>query len=79
MTKTSIWLRMDEFEAINRLKGDISTSLWIRRAIRSALSSGKGLPTDSPEAASTTAVVEETVVTPTTHHYHQRTEEEVEA
>jgi hypothetical protein len=35
--KASTWIPEDEMQQIHRLKGDISTSLWIKRAIRNAL------------------------------------------
>ena len=31
------WLPVTELEEINKLRGDISVSLWIRRAIRKAI------------------------------------------
>jgi hypothetical protein len=59
MSKISVWLPTSELNKIDDLKGDISRSLFVRRAIRKAISeeenvvpSGKGLPTDSPDAAS---------------------------
>lgn len=39
--KASTWIPEEEYEAINRLKGDISTSLWIKRAIREAIAKGE--------------------------------------
>ena len=48
--KASTWIPEDEMEQINRLKGDISTSLWIKRAIRKALSEGED-STHTPRAA----------------------------
>jgi hypothetical protein len=38
MTKVCTWIPLTEYEAINKSKGDISASLWIRRAIQNALS-----------------------------------------
>jgi hypothetical protein len=37
MVKLCTWLPMTELEEINKVKGDISTSLFIRRAIRKAI------------------------------------------
>lgn len=50
MTKVSVWLPAAEYEVINSVKGDISTSLWIRRQIRNALSKGEGT-NQAPKAA----------------------------
>ncbi len=37
MAKVSTWLPLNEAEQINRVKGDSSTSLFVRRAIRKAV------------------------------------------
>jgi metal-responsive CopG/Arc/MetJ family transcriptional regulator len=37
MTKASVWLHAKELEQIDLTRGDISRSLFIRRAIRNAL------------------------------------------
>jgi hypothetical protein len=83
MSKISVWLPTSELNKIDDLKGDISRSLFVRRAIRKAISeeenvvpSGKGLPTDSPDAA---PAVEEAVATQTTTTPHKGSnQEEVE-
>ncbi|MDQ3903228.1 MAG: hypothetical protein M3247_06280 [Thermoproteota archaeon] len=41
MAKASVWLKADEMNEIDRSKGDISRSLFIRRAIRRALEDEK--------------------------------------
>jgi hypothetical protein len=39
--KASTWIPEDEMQQIHKVKGDISTSLWIKRAIRNALLEGR--------------------------------------
>ncbi|MDQ4066582.1 MAG: hypothetical protein M3114_03230 [Thermoproteota archaeon] len=51
MTKVCTWIPLTEYEAIDKSKGDISASLWIRRAIQNALSKGDGLPARAPQRA----------------------------
>jgi hypothetical protein len=77
MTKASVWLQTKELERLDNLRGDISRSLFIRRAIRKVLLStsttsehenenvppGKRLPAQSPQAAT---AVEDVATTPTT-------------
>jgi metal-responsive CopG/Arc/MetJ family transcriptional regulator len=81
MSKISVWLPTSELSKIDDLKGDISRSHFVRRAIRKAISeenvvlSGKGLPTDSSEAAS---AVEEVFATQTTTPHKGSNQEEVE-
>jgi hypothetical protein len=58
--KACTWLPVTELEQINRLRGDISISLWIRRAIQNALSEGEGT-NQTPKAA---VVVPNTTPTP---------------
>jgi metal-responsive CopG/Arc/MetJ family transcriptional regulator len=80
MSKISVWLPTSELNKIDDLKGDISRSLFVRRAIRKAISeenvvlSGKGLPTDSSEAASAVEVF----ATQTTTPHKGSNQEEVE-
>jgi hypothetical protein len=79
MIKVSTWLPVTELEEINKVKGDISVSLFIRRAIQKAIKndammttlSGKGLPTDSSRAAPVEAAA-------TTTHPEKRPRKEVE-
>jgi metal-responsive CopG/Arc/MetJ family transcriptional regulator len=80
MSKISVWLPTSELNKIDDLKGDISRSHFVRRAIRKAISeenvvlSGKGLPTDSSEAASAVEVF----ATQTTTPHKGSNQEEVE-
>jgi len=57
------------------VKGDISTSLWTRRAILNALAQGGRLPATAPRAEAPVIVEEATATTPTP----QGTTKEVEA
>jgi hypothetical protein len=62
MIKVSTWLPVLQLEEINRVKGDISTSLFIRRAIQKAtddnnvttttLSEGDKVNSHSPKSSS---------------------------
>lgn len=71
--KASTWIPRKEYEQIERMKGDISVSLWIRRAIRKELSEGRRATNlQTPEAA-----VE--AVTATTTPQKEATPKEVEA
>jgi hypothetical protein len=49
--KASTWIPENEMQMIERLRGDISTSLWIKRAIRKALLEGERFPANSPQPA----------------------------
>jgi hypothetical protein len=66
MIKVSTWMPVEQLEEIKKVKGDISTGLWIRRAIQNSLSKGDGLPAHNPQRTATPVVVE--AVTPTTPH-----------
>ena len=45
--KASTWILENELETINRLKGDISVSLFIKRAIRKAIAEENIMPSGS--------------------------------
>jgi hypothetical protein len=50
--KAFTWIPKEEYDQIERIKGDISVSLWIKRAIRNALSvEGERLPAKTPQPA----------------------------
>ncbi|MDQ3966801.1 MAG: hypothetical protein M3275_00215 [Thermoproteota archaeon] len=58
MRKLNAWIPEPELEAVQEIKGDISTSLFVRRALkkavneaRKALSEGDRLPAKTPRAA----------------------------
>jgi len=74
MTKICTWLPASELEAINRLRGDISASLFVRRAIQKAindiatpLNGGGGLPNHNPPASAAISSPAVEVNTTTTH------------
>lgn len=56
--KASTWIPKKEYDEIERIKGDISVSLWIKRAIKEKLALGRTTNL-TPEAA----VVEATTTT----------------
>ncbi|HYZ59007.1 MAG TPA: hypothetical protein VE544_05045 [Nitrososphaeraceae archaeon] len=62
MTKVCTWLPVTDYEAIIKIKGDISASLWIRRAIKNALSKGED-STHTPQTAYATESVDTTATT----------------
>jgi hypothetical protein len=65
MIKVSTWMPVEQLEEIKKVKGDISTGLWIRRAIQNSLSEGEAT-NQTPKAAPVEEVV--TPTTTTTHH-----------
>jgi hypothetical protein len=50
MAKVCTWIPLTEYQAINKAKGDISASLFIRRAIKKALLAEED-STHTPETA----------------------------
>jgi hypothetical protein len=56
---------VEQLEEIKKVKGDISTGLWIRRAVQKTLSEGRAATNRDPPAAPTAVVV---VTPPTTTH-----------
>jgi metal-responsive CopG/Arc/MetJ family transcriptional regulator len=72
MSKISVWLPTSELNKIDDLKGDISRSLFVRRAIRKAISEEYAVPSglkatnQTPRAATAPEAVEATTATTTT-------------
>jgi hypothetical protein len=80
MRKVNTWVSEEELEAINKVKGDVSVSLWIRRAIRNALSAEEGrgaTNSNRPSQAASYATVRTTTTTTTTPHQASNSEKEV--
>jgi hypothetical protein len=67
MRKLNTWIPESELEAIRRVKGDISVSLFVRRAIKKVLSAeGEQGTNQTPKAAFVPNVHTEDVVKTTT-------------
>lgn len=63
--KASTWIPKEEYDVIEKIKGDISVSLWIKRAIRKAPSAeGEKGTNQAPKAAYATESVHHTTSTP---------------
>jgi hypothetical protein len=75
--KASTWIPKEEYDEIERIKGDISVSLWIKRAIRKALLAEEGRQaTNQEDPHHHQTAYSNTITTP---NNHQVTSKEVEA
>jgi hypothetical protein len=85
MRKLNAWIPEPELEAVQEVKGDISTSLFVRRAIKKAVNEarmlsareGERLPAKSPQPAVVVPNATTTTTTPTSNR-ESKQEQEVE-